>query len=73
MPDDDEERERVILANQNVGRRVYNEYLCRMIAMTLRATVRAELWYGYNVNYLVDRVFMPVAEDEEMGPYRQAA
>jgi len=41
LPDDEEGRERVILANQNVGRRVYNEYLCRMIAMTLRATVRA--------------------------------
>ena len=38
-----------------------------------RATVRAELWYGYNVNYLVDRAFGVVAEDELMSPYRQAA
>jgi hypothetical protein len=73
LPEDEAERERVILANQNVGRRVHNEYLCRMIAMTLRATVRAEAWYGYHVNYLAGRVFEPVAEDALMGPYRQAA
>jgi hypothetical protein len=73
LPDGEDEREAVIIAHQNVGRRVYNEYLCRMIALTLRATVRAELWYGDNVNYLADRVFEPVAEDDEMGPYRQAA
>lgn len=73
LPDGEDEREAVIVARQNVGRRVYNEYLCRVIALILRATVRAEFWYGYNVNYLVDRVFEPIAEDDEMGPYRQAA
>lgn len=65
------ERERVILANQNVGVRVTNKYLCCIMAVALRAPVRAELWYGYNVNYLVDRAFEAVAEgevDEPLSP-----
>ena len=73
LPKSEVDREAVIREKQFVGQRVYNEYLCRMIAMCLRATNRAELWYRETADYSLDFAFSPVPEDEKMGPYRRAA
>jgi len=73
LPESEVDRESFIRENQFVGRRVYNEYLSRMIAMCLRAVNRAEEWYSEAVDFTSEFAFTPVPEDGEMGPFRRAA
>jgi hypothetical protein len=70
LPDDQEERERIINTEQFVGISPNNEFRCRQVYSFLRAIVKAERYYGERVNFRIDRAFQPRAEDAARSIYR---
>lgn len=70
LPDDPEERERIISEEQFTGRAVENEMRCRQTVTLVRALIKAEEHYNDRVNLRADRAFVPRPEDDEMSPFR---
>lgn len=71
LPDDPALRDAVIVANQQVGAAVENEFRCRRFVMALRAMVKAEQWYGQTFDaFSPKRKFDPRIEDEAYSIYR---
>ena len=69
-PENQAERDRVILEEQFVGRACENEMLCRQVISLIRAIIRAEKYYERTINLAFDTPFQPRAEDLEFSLLR---
>jgi hypothetical protein len=72
LPEDQNERERIINDEQFVGYTPNIEMRIRQIIGLLRATVKAQKYYSTTINFKMDRAFSPRPEDEEFSIFRPA-
>lgn len=70
LPEDTDERERIIREEQFVSRACHNEMLGREILSYARALVDAQGWYKTSVDFWAPQPFQPRPEDEAFSIFR---
>ena len=72
LPEDQAEREKIVLTEQFVGFSPNNEMKCRQVLSLLRALIKAKKYYNQPINLAVNAPFRPRPEDDERSIFRAA-